>query len=460
MWLKRKPHELLRWSKQLVDKARSWLPERHQQSTGQKERPAFVKPLKVGYWVIGLMLGTFFTWSVAWPLAEGTFVQGELAYTESQINLNHTQGGRVTAIHVSTGDYVSANDPLLEFDVEEVESQLQIVTDRLARLSAERLRRLSEVQLQSSIDWSRQTIVPIPERILVQEQNRFDEQRLSLTQQQQIQGSRKAQIRDSIKGLQRQLAATKDTQASVDEEIVSLVPLLKEQMVSESEVIELRRRASQIQRDVASLESQIASQKEKIQEISLDLERSKSEYKTTATERLAQLDSEIEELSTRKRDYERRIARAVIRAPADGWIDDVTVGVIGETARPSQELITFVPDHGRFVVDARLSPRDVDSVKVGQIATLEFSTFSRRNPPRLDGRLNQISASALTDPNTGQDYYRVKVEILPDQAIFAEIREDVRVGMPVQTLIQSGERTFAQYIIDPFAELTRGAFHE
>jgi HlyD family type I secretion membrane fusion protein len=428
--------------------------------TSTREALAFAKPLKSGYRVIFVMLGTFVAWSVAWPLAEGTYVQGELAYTAKPIDLNHREGGRVTEIHASLGDYVTEDQPLIEFDTADTESELQVVNDRLARLLAERMRRLAEVSREDAIEWSSETPVEIEASIIEQEQTRFEERRLDLTQQQNIQESRTRQLQDSIAGLERQLNAVEETQTSVQEELTSLAALLVDGMVSEGEVLSLRRQNLQLERETASLESQLASEKERIQEISYDLARMEGEYKQRATERLAELESQIEELTTRKRDYERRIDNAILRAPADGWIDDLSVAVEGETVRAGDNIVQFVPDAGQFMVSARLSPTDVDSVKLGQTATLEFSTFSRRNPPRLDGKLEQISAGALQDPDSGQAYYRVRVRILPDQPAFDEIREDVRVGMPVQTLIKSGERTFARYIIDPFADLTRGAFHE
>jgi HlyD family type I secretion membrane fusion protein len=424
------------------------------------EQPAFAKPLKSGYRVVFIMLGTFVAWSVAWPLAEGTYVQGELAYTAKQIDLNHPEGGQVTEIRVSLGDYVTKDQPLITFDTADTEAELQVLNDRLARLVAERRRRLAEASRQNSIDWTAETPVTIPRSVMEQEQTRFEERRLDLTQQQNIQESRTRQLEDSVAGLERQLDAIKETQSSVQEELSDLASLLADGMVSEKEVLALRRQNSQLEREKASLQSQLASERERIQEISYNLARSEGEYKQRAIDRLAELDSRIEELTTRKREYQRLIGNGVLRAPADGWVDDISVAVEGETVRAGENVIEFVPDAGQFMVSARLSPTDVDSVEVGQRATLEFSTFSRRNPPRIDGELEQISAGTLEDPNSGQAYYRVRVRILPDQPAFNEIRDMVRVGMPVQTLIQSGERTFARYIIDPFLDLTRGAFHE
>ena len=112
------------------------------------------------------------------------------------------------------------------------------------------------------------------------------------------------------------------------------------------------------------------------------------------------------------------------------------------------------------MVLGRLSPTDVDTVKVGQEAIIEFPTFSTRNPPRLDGILEQISAGIFQEPRTGENFYRVTIFFKPGQRLLDEIRSDLRVGLPVQVLIQSGERTFFEYLISPYREMMRGAFHE
>lgn len=420
--------------------------------------PAFKKALQAGFWIVGLTIGVFALWSVTWPLASGSYVQGKLALNAKPIDLNHREGGRVTELLVSIGDYVKASEVILKFDTSDFESQLEIINARLDRLMAERIRR------QAEANGSEAMLDEKPEGISLnawqQENNRFSEQRNSLQQQLRIQESRMRQIRDSVDGNRQQIVAISETESSIQRELDRLKPLLADRLISEDRVISLNRQLTSLVGERAGLQSSIATQLEKIEEINLDITRLMQNYRQQAVEQLAKLDAQIEELETQKRSFERRIESAQLVAPMDGWIDDLSVAVEGETIGQGAMIAQFVPDSGSFMVTGRLSPIDIDSVKVGQETTLEFTTFSTRNPPRVMGKLAQISAGSLRDPQTGETYYRVQVAIIPNQPVFEEIREDLRVGMPVQALIQSGERTFGQYIMSPFVEMTRGAFHE
>ena len=416
------------------------------------------KLLVVAYATIITALGSFTLWAVFWPLAEGSHVQGKLDYTATAIDLNHEDGGRVASILANVGSYVRAGDILLTFDVSDLQSQLDITTSRLDRLAGEELRRKAEADLAENMIISPE--VEISDRTIEQELARFEEQRLSFTQQVQIQQSRIKQLSDSIAGTQDQIKSTKQAIKSIKDELTKFSELLADGFISEERVIALERQQITLNGELAAMHASSAAQTERQEEIRYDIIRLEQQYKQQAIERLAAISAEIDELSTQNSRIRRRIDAAQIKAPMDGWVDDLMVAVPGESIGPGANVAKFVPGSGDYKVLGRLSPTDVDTVKVGQEAVVEFPTFSTRNPPRLDGLLEQISAGVFQDPRTGESYYRVTISLKPDQPLLTEIKGDLRVGLPVQVLIQSGERSFFEYLLSPFKEMMRGAFHE
>ena len=61
-----------------------------------------------------------------------------------------------------------------------------------------------------------------------------------------------------------------------------------------------------------------------------------------------------------------------------------------------------------------------------------------------------MSADSMTDADTGADYFRVDVEVVPESmAALGEEKSHAQPGMPAQVLIETGELTVMDYILEP-----------
>lgn len=95
---------------------------------------------------------------------------------------------------------------------------------------------------------------------------------------------------------------------------------------------------------------------------------------------------------------------------------------------------------------------------IGQTAEVRFSAFKSRNTPKIEGKLITVSADRLADENgaTEQDragYYLARVEITPEGLQdLARQNLDLLPGMPAEVLINTGERTLMEYLIDPIRD--------
>ena len=91
-------------------------------------------------------------------------------------------------------------------------------------------------------------------------------------------------------------------------------------------------------------------------------------------------------------------------------------------------------------------------------ARLHFSALNARTTPQVPGTVTYISADRLVDQQSGQPYYtaRLKIDDLPP-----EVRRDqIYPGMPVETYIGTGERTFLEYLVRPLLDSFGRAFRE
>ena len=143
------------------------------------------------------------------------------------------------------------------------------------------------------------------------------------------------------------------------------------------------------------------------------------------------------------------VERTVVRAPVSGLVNGMQYHTIGAVIAPGNPIADIVPQSDELVVEAHVSPVDIDRVSVGQDATIRFSAFSSA-VPTIDGTVLSVSADAILDPNSGMQFYVARVQVTEEG--MAELGNLALVpGMPAEVFIASGSRTFLQYVMKPFS---------
>jgi multidrug efflux pump subunit AcrA (membrane-fusion protein) len=112
------------------------------------------------------------------------------------------------------------------------------------------------------------------------------------------------------------------------------------------------------------------------------------------------------------------------------------------------------------VIEARLSPNDIDVVTVGQTARIHLTPYSARNMAPLEGKLVRIGPDAVIDEATRESYFEVRIEV--DPATLERLAADVEMtpGMPAEVFILTGEQSLFSYIAAPVTRSFRKAFRE
>jgi HlyD family secretion protein len=118
-----------------------------------------------------------------------------------------------------------------------------------------------------------------------------------------------------------------------------------------------------------------------------------------------------------------------------------------------------VPLEDEKAVEVRLAPTDIDQVSVGQKARLRFPAFNQRTTPELDGSIARVAPDLTKDPQSGAAYYVARIKIAgADLAAFKQMK--LVAGMPVESYIETGERTALSYLTKPFTDQLQRAFRE
>ena len=134
------------------------------------------------------------------------------------------------------------------------------------------------------------------------------------------------------------------------------------------------------------------------------------------------------------------------------------VHTIGGVISAGSPIAEIVPGNDELVIQASVSPVDIDRVSEGQEARIRFSTFGSR-APTFFGTLISLSADALADESTGASFYLARIELNADSR--EELGNLVLLpGMPAEVFINTGSRTFLQYLFKPLSNTVARSFNE
>lgn len=174
---------------------------------------------------------------------------------------------------------------------------------------------------------------------------------------------------------------------------------------------------------------------------------------------LTDVEGQIQEEEARLNANRDTMKRAEVRAPVSGAVVGLQVHTVGGVIKTGEELLSIIPKRERLVIEARVSPLDIDVVRPGLEAQVRLSAFSARTLAPISGAVNSISADRLKDETTGQEYYLARVA-LPEQNGDRLGSVTLLPGMPVEVAILTGSRTIVDYLLAPLVKSFNRAFRE
>jgi hypothetical protein len=119
----------------------------------------------------------------------------------------------------------------------------------------------------------------------------------------------------------------------------------------------------------------------------------------------------------------------------------------------------LIPQDDELIAEVKISPQDIDSVLNDLPARVRLSAYKSKVVPILKGRVINVSANSFEDPQLQSSYFLARIRI--DNSEIEHLK-DVRLypGMPVESYIITGSRTFFEYLFDPITAGLRRSIRE
>lgn len=424
------------------------------------------KQTTIGLVLIGVAFGGFGTWAATAPLAAAVISQGSFVATGQNKIVQHLEGGIIQRILVNEGDQVVEGQPLVHLDETAAEAKRRELFLRRMRLEVTATRLTAQFEHADNLDLSS----PLKDykddadvwSIVVSQQLNFR------AQQQKLSGDL-SMLEQNIKALQfREVGYTRQRNAFVRQlellrdEHQSKKALLAKGLVRANEVKAIERAIAEAEGQIGRLEAEVSETKAQLVKGQQEILRAEGTYREEALERLQSIQSERDAVREQLREADNILARATINAPTSGTVIRVHYHTTGGVIESGKPILEILPAGVPLIIETQVPRNDIDSVKVGQVATIHLVALNQRTTPVLKGDVFYVSADALQDRNPGatsRDGYLARINVSP--AELAKVHNFAPTpGMPAEVMIQTNERTFFSYIAKPIMDSMSRAFTE
>ncbi|HLH92172.1 MAG TPA: HlyD family type I secretion periplasmic adaptor subunit [Xanthobacteraceae bacterium] len=426
-------------------------------------RRSYERELRTGLRVLILGVGLIGGWATLVPLASAVVAAGSLVVQSNVKKVQHPTGGIVAQIAAHDGMHVNAGDLLVRLDAtqaranyEMVAKELDEVRIRIARLTAER-DGLDAPKLPAELA-DRSADADVGARF-ASEKSLFAARASARKNQKDLLTSRVVQLGQQIDGLQAQIKSNASQVDLIAGELQGAQTLFAKGLAPVTRINSLQRELARLQGERGQFQSSIAETQSKIGEAKLQIIRVDQDFRADVLKDLREAEGKEAELAERQVAAQDVRDRIEIRAPTAGIVHDLAVHTIGGVIKAGETVMEIVPDAGDLQVEARLSPKDVDQVKVGQSTLVRFSALSQRTTPQLSGVVSYVSADTTHDQQSNVSYYTVRVT-LPAEAHRQLAGLQLVSGMPAEIFVETGSRTMMSYLLKPIADQLRRAFSE
>jgi len=416
-----------------------------------------------GWLLVIAGLGGFMAWATLAPLDAGVAAPGTVVVSGNRKAVQPLVGGKVAELAVRDGDAVRVGQILVRLDDTQARSQLDVARGQWFTASAVEARlvaeRLDHPQIEFPAALREAHADPRASASMALQRELFATRKRALA-------SELAILEESIRGLEAQLHGVEASSRSRRTQ----TSLLRDEIARQRELVDEgfypRNRLSEQERNLAALNAAIAEDAGNTGRIRQQIAETRSRMIARENQQRQEVESQLTEvqrdagaLLSRIEALEFDLRNTEIAAPADGLVVGLAVHTVGGVVGVGNPLMEIVPADEPLKIDAQIPPHLIDHVRAGLEVDILFPAFNRATTPNVAGRVLQVSADVLVEPQHGIQYFKAVIEVTSEG--MHKLRQyEIRPGMPAEIFVRTGERTLLNYLLKPLTDRLQGALTE
>ena len=374
----------------------------------------------IALYLIAALIVVAIVWAHFAIVEEVTIGEGRVIPASREQVIQSLEGGILEKMNVGEGDVVERGQVLLEIDPKRASaayreglSKVLGLKGSIARLRAEAY----EEPLEFSDDVKQMPIIV------------RDETHAYL--------ARQRTLNQSVAALSRSLSLAQ-------KELALSEPLSKKGLISEVEILRMKRQANEFRLQIADRQNK---------------------FKSEANAELTRLQSELAQSKENVGAREDVMNRTVIRAPVRGTVKNIRVNTVGGVIQQGSDIMEIVPLEDQLLVEAKIRPSDVAFIRPGLHATVKVSAYDYAIYGGLDGEVELLSPDTLKDEEKQRQgradttYYRMMVRTDKAELHAGGKSFPIMPGMTASVEVRTGEKSVLSYLLKPVLKV-REAFRE
>ena len=423
-------------------------------STEQKSGPEFdisegpgLRAVQWGAGMIVLCLVAVFGWSLVTQVDQVARMRGSFEPIANVQRVESIHGGVLDEILVRPGDVVTEGQVLVRFDRTEAAAALLEAQRRRAALAIE-IERLSALADRRTPDFSAYE-ADFP-TLVTQQQNALRARIATVEAQQR-------EISDRIGERQAELEAIAQQRPAVIEQVSvartaerTLADLVARGLAPRPRLVEAIEQEARFNVDLAQLNGRQTMAEAALRGLQESLGRIWLEEEGRARERMAEAQGQLRVLEAQLVTLERRLSELELRSPLAGMIQNLPETPRGDVIEPGGLIARIVPNEGGLRFVARLPPRDIGFVAVGQSVRLKVDAFEFSRYGALAGEVERISPTTMLDER-GAAFYELRVRVAQPFFRDGATRLAALPGMTAEGDVLIGRRSVFSYLWQPVA---------
>lgn len=405
-------------------------------------------------WAVFLLLVVLFLWMSFASVAQVVRVEGKIIPSGRGQQIQHLEGGIISAINIQEGAQVHKGDTLVVVDntiagasLGETQNKLEVQIAHAARLRA-------EVDGKDAIDFPDSVK---SKNIMDAENDLFLARKERLTREmsvaQSLLSQRLAEKQEALS--RRQQLQSEMVTASERTKIVNSMSI--NGAASKLELLDAKGREQGLQTDLSGVVAALPKIEASISEARNRIDEAKSNFKAESQTELVQTLAEIERLRQVATADDDRMNRTEVRAPVDGIINAVYVNTVGGVIKPGEVLLEITPVSKEILIEAKALPKDRGYLHPNLNTEIRVSTYDPAEFGLVKGKVTKVGSDSLKD-SEGRSYYQVNIVVEKLPARYAG--KEMIPGMTVSADIVTGKRTILGYFLSPLRKFTYNIFRD
>ena len=419
-----------------------------------------------GFLVLLSFIGGSIYWATNANLNGAVVAPASFVVKGNKKTVQHLDGGIVSELLVTEGDFVEADQVLIRMDSTDNDVNLDVLGSQYTELAIRRSRLIAELDERTSFDLS-DVDLPNSEKadeadiyqVFASQKKLFVAQQNSRENEEKILQQRIISLEQEIDGIREQRASNARQVTIAKAELETFEQLFAKGLTQQSRVNAIRRELERLRGLDASFITSKARAQNQIGELELSgLGQRKLRKEAVITE-LTAVEAQLASIEPQYFGALQKQKRIEIKAPVSGRIVNMSIYTRGGVIRPGEPILDVVPADEELIVEAKVDVSDIEKLRIGQSTRIRLSGFDQTDIPEAQGKIIDLSADSIKDERSNSNFYLARIKL--DAAQTNEVSNlELVPGMPADVFVNTGERTAISYLMQPLNERIARTFIE